>query len=1399
MGIPKFYRWTSERYPCLSKTIQNDEIPEFDNLYLDMNGIIHNCSHPNDEDPNFRITEAHIFKAVMKYIEGLFKIIRPKKLFYMAVDGVAPRAKMNQQRARRFRSAKEAELALKMAIRKGTYKEGDDEGRFDSNCITPGTPFMCRLQEHLEYFVHWKLTTDMLWRNVEVILDGHECPGEGEHKILDYIRMKKSSAGYNPNTRHCMYGLDADLMILGLLSHEPYFFLLREEVQFGRSKKVKKELDGVEQKTWHLLSLTLFRDYLDAEFSNLAPQLRFEYDFERVLDDWVLLGFFVGNDFLPHLPDFHINEDIKPYIYACYKRVIVTLDGWITDGGVINMPRLQVLLDEIGKFDLQRFDDNYADLKWMASKTGKHGHGKKARRKKGKGAATPAEGSGGDDATFGAPSGGEADFVNAALPSFFGGSDAVVETPEVSTADGGEDPGTYAMEFEAHKHGYYREKLHVDVVDQAFVDDMARRYVVGLQWVLLYYFKGTPAWGWFFDSHYAPFCSDLKNIANLDVKFELGKPFLPFEQLMAVLPPASRQHVPQCMQPLMTEEDSPLADFYPLEFATDLNGKKQEWEALVLISFIDEKRLLAAMATHMHELTEGEIRRNVHSVPVDFVYDGTHPRRYASPDPRAFPTLEAAAVRSHVLTWPHCPPDRQHKLLCDGVNLSSYTPGYPTLKTLAYTVQLKKAGVQVFQRPSTGDSVVLSLQNGFTTPLKSMSLSEATRCVAGKRAWIEWPHLKECMVVAISDAAGRCNVAKSSGKGAAFAVTKHNPRLGQAWATTARDLSTTLFKSKGIAVGDVTHIAHVRRLQSVRTKYKQSGKAVVEKVWALDETCVPLDTVAFDIPVNESTAVQSIARRFPTGTPVCYVGHEYRGAVGKVTGVDDEDQTLTLSLDVHAFPQVKQAISACPQQTEQYLPLHTAARIVGMPTGVMGRLLSSYYVFHGSASNPNSGGKTDLGLKLKFNRRQEEMLGYTRLEPDGQWQVTHATIAILTEYKRRFPQVFKIFTALSNHRGDILLSEMFPSGDGAEQLAPVKEWLRSLPTNELSTVPGGSHSLSAVCIQAVERVQQQALSPCKTVVLPRVAPHLVYVIDGSPPPPARTALALGDRVVNVDITSGIPIGAHGNIVSLLGADHSNAHVVFDEPFLGGGTLGHRCSAGRGSQVRLTSLITVNNASAHVAQQSGTVPGNATAWTGTPPDAAPADHAAGKRLLGMLMGMGTPTDTPPQLPLPTGIAPRASNASAALIDAPGTAHIPQPIPPPRLAAHEVAPGAPVGIEGVARASRVPMELGGNVVIDVARQPSRPSANAFPPRRPSKQGAGNASALDEHVNLDEFADMWRELQTAHAQTVAIVPTRQGQRPSTTTAPATASPSSNASQGLQPSQQGRGKKGRSRGGRK
>jgi 5'-3' exoribonuclease 1 len=98
---------------------------------------------------------------------------------------------------------------------------------------------MAKLTKQLQYFVNKKITEDADWREVEVILSGHDVPGEGEHKIMEYIRLSKAQPEYNPNTRHCLYGLDADLIMLALLSHDPHFCLLREEVKFGPSKKSK--------------------------------------------------------------------------------------------------------------------------------------------------------------------------------------------------------------------------------------------------------------------------------------------------------------------------------------------------------------------------------------------------------------------------------------------------------------------------------------------------------------------------------------------------------------------------------------------------------------------------------------------------------------------------------------------------------------------------------------------------------------------------------------------------------------------------------------------------------------------------------------------------------------------------------------------------------------------------------------------------------------------------------------------------------------------------------------------------------------------------------------------------------------------------------------------------------
>lgn len=131
--------------------------------------------------------------AIFAYIDHLFTKIKPQKVFFMAIDGVAPRAKMNQQRSRRFRTARDAQQKRAEAERKGETLP--EEKAFDSNCITPGTPFMARLSAHLKYYVTKRISEDAEWRNVKVILSGHDVPGEGEHKIQEFIRLTKAQPG----------------------------------------------------------------------------------------------------------------------------------------------------------------------------------------------------------------------------------------------------------------------------------------------------------------------------------------------------------------------------------------------------------------------------------------------------------------------------------------------------------------------------------------------------------------------------------------------------------------------------------------------------------------------------------------------------------------------------------------------------------------------------------------------------------------------------------------------------------------------------------------------------------------------------------------------------------------------------------------------------------------------------------------------------------------------------------------------------------------------------------------------------------------------------------------------------------------------------------------------------
>jgi 5'-3' exonuclease len=350
--------------------------PEVDRLYIDMNGIIHGCSHNNSDNSELEdgtgTSEERIFQNICYYLDRLVRdIAKPKQLIYMAVDGVAPRAKLNQQRARRYRAGKEGEIEqtvydahreqllkereellaqedpdelLEMSSHEqannmdnsantataddshklrevgpgrfsGKFETSDagqaateneaNEGEndlFSSIVITPGTEFFSRCTAHIEHFVQYKLSTDPAWQDLDIIFSGPNVPGEGEHKIMQFMREQRNTPGYDPNLRHCIMGQDGDLILLGLVTHEPNLVLLREQVVFDKRRRDKRARGSrgldlyIHNPNFEFLHMNILRDYLAYEFetSNVLPNSSF--DIESTVDDFVFMTFFVGND-----------------------------------------------------------------------------------------------------------------------------------------------------------------------------------------------------------------------------------------------------------------------------------------------------------------------------------------------------------------------------------------------------------------------------------------------------------------------------------------------------------------------------------------------------------------------------------------------------------------------------------------------------------------------------------------------------------------------------------------------------------------------------------------------------------------------------------------------------------------------------------------------------------------------------------------------------------------------------------------------------------------------------------------------------------------------------------------------------------------------------------------------
>ena len=884
MGVPKFFRWLSERYPKIIQRHGSRPVPErieehfgelnndvspaiyipppdplsecgipptIDRLYIDVNGILHGCSHNNSNDPDEEkeenknafgeghksnsnpsttpMTEEQIFTNICYYLDRIVRdVAKPQELLYLAIDGVAPRAKLNQQRARRYMSGQEGAIQRTIydAHQEKVQREIEDlrqenrfsfedkreigtssnvtsssiveveEGRFvgkfessplsdsdgnglpsssndtheqaapfHSNTITPGTPFFQRCTEHILKFIERKVQEDPQWGKLKIIFSGPNVPGEGEHKIMQFIREQRMRSDYDPNYRHCIMGQDGDLIMLGLATHEPNLFLLREQVVFDRRREKHEPLlqkYGVKMyihnANFEFLHMNVLRDYLAFEFetSNVLPG-ESPFDLERTIDDFVFMTFLVGNDFLPHIPAIDIGDEAFELIFHAYQK---QRKYWLKDeslepyltyaGNIISGKRLEGFLTQLGKFEKTYYMNKKEDQDLDRDRKLESKYGRKT---------TP------DDDILVSKE--ESDRLK--FRELLEDNEASVQSgfrPVLSkifrpSRKGNEpDEETYrkmglALRYSAGavddrdlKGRYYADKLGFSPFDEEKHIRLRKAYVEGLVWNLKYYFEGCPSWEWFYPYHYGPMLSDLVDLDNLlaTVNFDdkIGSPLKPYEQLLACLPPSQATFLPGPYRWLMNDESSPIRDFYPASFVIDMNGKRWPWEAVVLLPFIESKRLIdAASMVSENALTEDEKRRNSFGVPLLISREPENLKK--SVDSRS--GVSTIPFESSSLAYTSSEKPVLYPELKQGVQFP--LPGLPSLRDgNVHSLFRKFVYLNVHGSPSRYKTAVLEINNEFP---ELHSIEAVATVMIGDTVYVNYPHLIEGIVTAVSD------------------------------------------------------------------------------------------------------------------------------------------------------------------------------------------------------------------------------------------------------------------------------------------------------------------------------------------------------------------------------------------------------------------------------------------------------------------------------------------------------------------------------------------------------------------------------------------------------------------------------------------------------------------------
>ena len=484
MGIPNYFSFVVKNYPHIIKKYVKD-ILKVDNLYLDCNSIIYDTYSKLDVNKLTETVGISIIKLVILKIEEYISIIQPSKMVIIAFDGVAPVAKLEQQRSRRYKSWYQNEIS-RIIFKKETSDV------WNTTAITPGTKFMSQLNHKITE--HFKK-----YRNISVIVSGSNKVGEGEHKLFSYIRANFEK---HSDETTVIYGLDADLIMLSInhLPLSPNIYLFRETPHF-----IKTIDNSLEPNSNYFIDIPEFAKSLTLYLNN-DTELTTEQQKNKIYD-YIFLCFFLGNDFLPHFPAINIRTGGVDKMMNAYKATIGDRNLNLTDGKTIYWGNVRKLVQFLANQEEESIiKEHYSRNKKERYKLPDNTPEEKFKK-------------------FEATPGFEREmelFINPVKPS-------------------------WQSRYYQGLFGIKDKDINED--NEALKREISINYLQGLEWTMKYYTTGCPDWRWKYKYNYPPLLQDLiKHIPLFNTEFVpycAPNPVSEIVQLCYVLPRASLALLPK--------------------------------------------------------------------------------------------------------------------------------------------------------------------------------------------------------------------------------------------------------------------------------------------------------------------------------------------------------------------------------------------------------------------------------------------------------------------------------------------------------------------------------------------------------------------------------------------------------------------------------------------------------------------------------------------------------------------------------------------------------------------------------------------------------------------------------------------------------------------------------------